>query len=221
MPCSNSTAAAAATVAPSFIAALRALPPIPRVVHVAWKPTAFPPSSLFSELTVRRLASTNPRWSVRLYNDSAIERYLRASLPAAAYAAVAPRPIVEKVDLWRLVVMHREGGVYADADRWALQPLDGALGPEARLVLPTFRDGGPSQDFMASAPGSPLFAHAIRLNVRAARRRLEIDLRARPDDVRAGGRPRRPRRARRAGRPRPPRRRRAARGDRGGRPARS
>ena len=163
--CSNSTAAAAATVAPSFIAALRALPPIPRVVHVAWKSDRLPPSSLFSELTVRRLASTNPRWSVRLYNDSAIERYLRASLPAAAYAAVAPRPIVEKVDLWRLVVMHREGGVYADADRWALQPLDGALGPEARLVLPTFRDGGPSQDFMASAPGSPLFAHAIRLNV--------------------------------------------------------
>ena len=32
-------------------------------------------------------------------------------------------------------------------------------------MLPTFRDGGPSQDFMASAPGSPLFAHAIRLNV--------------------------------------------------------
>ena len=33
-------------------------------------------------------------------------------------------------------------------------------------MLPTFRDGGPSQDFMASAPGS-LLAHAIRLNVAA------------------------------------------------------
>ena len=68
---------------------------------------------LYSWLCVRRLFALNPTWDVRAYNDSEIESYLRESLPLfdeAAYADVRERHIVEKTDLWRLVVLYKEGG---------------------------------------------------------------------------------------------------------------
>ena len=47
---------------------------------------------------------------------------------------------VAALDLFRLLVMHNEGGLYADIDRMVNVPLDTLLGPETRMVLPTRRD---------------------------------------------------------------------------------
>ena len=160
-------------VAEPFLRALSALPPIPRKVHVTWRNAPTPPGfGLYSHMCIRSLFSLNPTWHVRAYNDSEIDAYLREALPqfgATAYAEVRGRHIVEKIDLWRLVVLYAEGGIYMDADRWATVPLDEAIPPTARLLLPTEFDQSAAQDFMASAPRSPLFRHAIELNL--ARRR--------------------------------------------------
>ncbi|KAL1519396.1 hypothetical protein AB1Y20_022921 [Prymnesium parvum] len=165
-----SSPSAPLVVQPSFLQALSTLRAIPRVVHVAWKgaPTP-PPRGLFASLCMQRLLSLNPRWRVRLYNDTAIDHYLAATLSAEDASRVRRRHVVEKVDLWRLLVLFHEGGVYMDADRWNTVPLDSIVPPAARLLLPTFADGGPSQDLMGSAAGNPLFRHAISLNL--ARRR--------------------------------------------------
>ena len=138
----------------ALLATLRALPPIPRKLHVSWRSSELPPATIFTRVTILALIERNPGWSVTIYNDSQLDDYLRAALPAyspTAYARISRRPPTEKVDLWRLVVMHREGGVYTDYDRWALTPLSQAIPPGARLLLPTYRDDNLSQDFMASA----------------------------------------------------------------------
>ena len=57
-------------------------------------------------------------------------------------------------------------------DRSVTVPLDRAISPTARLLLPTYRDDLASQDLMASAPRNPLFRRAIELNL--ARRRAGI-----------------------------------------------
>ena len=171
----TSTSAALPTNTPpaALLATLRALPPIPRKIHVSWRSSEVPPATIFTRVTILALIERNPGWLVTIYNDSQLDEYLRAALPAyspTAYAMISRRPPTEKVDLWRLVVMHREGGVYTDYDRWALTPLSKAIPPGARLLLPTYRDANPSQDLLASAPGNPLFLRAIQLNI--ARRRL-------------------------------------------------
>ena len=171
----TSTSAALPTNTPpaALLATLRALPPIPRKIHVSWRSSEVPPVTIFTRVTILALIQRNPGWLVTIYNDSQLDEYLRAALPAyspTAYAMISRRPPTEKVDLWRLVVMHREGGVYTDYDRWALTPLSKAIPPGARLLLPTYRDANPSQDLLASAPGNPLFLRAIQLNI--ARRRL-------------------------------------------------
>jgi hypothetical protein len=161
----------------TFLRDLSTLPPIPRTVHVTWKgaPT-LPASGLHSALCVRSLFSLNRGWQIKVYNDSQVDAYLRAKLPLferRAYAHVRRRHIVEKTDLWRLVVLYLEGGVYMDADRWVTVPLDTAIDATARLVLPTARDASAAQDFMATAPRSQLFRHAITLNL--ARRARAFD----------------------------------------------
>lgn len=154
----------------SFLHSLSSLPEIPRVVHIAWKSApALPPPGVFTSLCVRRLISLNRGWKVRLYNDTEIETYLREALPAEDAILLAGRHIVEKVDLWRLLIIFRHGGVYMDADRWATRPLDEVISSSTRMLLPTFADAGPSQDFMASAPGNPVFRFAISLNLERRR----------------------------------------------------
>ena len=140
-----------------FLATLRALPPIPKRVHVSWRSSALPRPSLFSRVTILALIDRNPGWSVTVYNDSQLDAYLREALPKyspTAYDQLSTRSPTEKVDLWRLVVMYEKGGVYTDYDRWALTPLSEAVPARARLLLPTYRDDNPSQ---------VVWAHVTRL----------------------------------------------------------
>ena len=158
------------TVQPDFLQRLAALPSIPRIVHISWKNSSAPPQGVFGRLCgAVPLMSGSPGWRVRLYNDTDIANYLRAVLPARDARLVLQRHIVEQVDLWRLLVILHEGGVYMDADRWVTVPLDRVVPPRARMLLPTSYDRGPSQAFMASAPGNPVFEHAVHLNLQRRR----------------------------------------------------
>ena len=120
------------TVQPDFLQRLAALPSIPRIVHISWKNSSAPPQGVFGRLCgAVPLMSGSPGWRVRLYNDTDIANYLRAVLPARDARLVLQRHVVEQVDLWRLLVILHEGGVYMDADRWVTVPLDRVVPPRA------------------------------------------------------------------------------------------
>lgn len=160
--------------------ALRGLGAIPKLIHTSL-PRKIPvlnSSLALLHAGVGALARLNADWEVVVHDDDDVLSQLRRSLPAADFDLVKNTHPVERTDLWRLMVMYERGGVYLDVDRLANVRLADVLNPATRCALPVFtgfvagRGSRPfdfAQDLMISAPGNPIFAEAVRMNVRRRR----------------------------------------------------
>jgi mannosyltransferase OCH1-like enzyme len=80
----------------------------------------------------------------------------RSKLEPQLYALIADKHIVQKTDLWRLIKLYIEGGLYMDIDRFVNTPLDGLVDEDTKWVVPTCRDYDFSHDFMMTSPQSPV-----------------------------------------------------------------
>lgn len=60
-----------------------------------------------------------------------------------------------QADLWRLLVLHKFGGVYLDIDAHQIWPLSRVIGNEREELYVTTRRGELSNYFIASVPGNP------------------------------------------------------------------
>lgn len=65
-----------------------------------------------------------------------------------------------QADLWRMLVLHREGGVYMDIDGHAVWPLRAIIKGHQRLFVLT-RKGQLSNYFLAAQPNDPVIAQII------------------------------------------------------------
>lgn len=143
---------------------------IERVIHLTWKDpnvTELPLKLVQSGLAA--LKRLNPTYEFRMHSDEQVEAYLRDKLSVEDYECIADRHIVEKVDLWRLLKIYHEGGVYCDIDRLVNIPLDAFLKPHHKFALPFYLDSDFSQDVMISASGNPIHKRAIELNLERRR----------------------------------------------------
>ena len=66
-----------------------------------------------------------------------------------------------QADLWRLLVLHKFGGVYLDIDAHQIWPLSCVLGTERDELYVTTRRGELSNYFIVSRPGNPNIARLI------------------------------------------------------------
>jgi hypothetical protein len=169
---------------------LRRCGSIPSTVHVTFaRPQLLRASeSPLIEQGLHQFRQLNPHWTVREWDDDAIDAYLRRHLHAQQYRMVARAHPVEKADLWRLVILCHEGGLYMDIDRLVNTPMSALIGPQTKMLLPVFRGFVPgnhsarrgdmhaarrsstfcfSQDLMATAAGNPLHCAAADLNMAA------------------------------------------------------
>jgi hypothetical protein len=109
------------------------------------------------------LVDLNPDWQVTVYDDKEIDDYLKGALSRSDYKLVENIHIVAKTDIWRLIKLHSEGGLYVDIDRLCNISLSDLFDDKTMWVLPTYRDSDFSHDFMMTAPNNPAFAKAIEL----------------------------------------------------------
>jgi hypothetical protein len=162
-----------------FKAELEQLGPIPKKVHTSWarKFNVLEHQAELIENGLQRLVALNPEWDVVISDDADVDRDLQKWLNATEWGVLERAHIVEKTDLWRLLLMFHEGGIYTDLDRMFNRDLGKLIGPSTKMLLPfcglgevdgvglMVRDF--SQDFMCSAPNNPLFKAAAALNVEA------------------------------------------------------
>lgn len=143
---------------------------IPKKVHLSWKTkdVAKYDSPLIKN-GVCKLLELNPDWHVHIYDDQEVEEFLQQTLPQEDYALLVSRGIVEKLDVWRLLKMFLEGGVYVDIDRLCNTKLNDLATEGIKCVLPTCRSFDFSQDFMMSEPGNPIYKAALELNLQRRR----------------------------------------------------
>ncbi|MCP4007821.1 MAG: hypothetical protein GY725_26865 [bacterium] len=139
---------------------------IPQRVHVTWKRkdvlNSISPVVLNG---IGNIARLNPDWSLEISDDAEMEQYLEDHIFRQDFRNLAEKHIVEKVDLWRLLKIYHEGGVYTDIDRFCNVPMAKIIRPGIRCILPIHHDINFSHDFMISVPSNPIFMKAIELNL--------------------------------------------------------
>jgi len=137
---------------------------IPKQVHIAWndKTVLSNPSPLIQN-GLKNLVDMNPDWTITIHDDQDIDNYIKDWLSADDYTLLADKHIVEKSDIWRLIKMYNEGGMYVDIDRYCNVKLDSLFDENTKLVLPTCLDNDFSQDIMISAPQNPIYLKTIEL----------------------------------------------------------
>jgi mannosyltransferase OCH1-like enzyme len=143
---------------------------IPKIIHISWKnEDIFNGKSFMIKNGLLNLIKLNPDWEIKFANDEAIEQYLQEELPEFDYLLIKDKNIIEKNDLWRLIKVYKNGGLYIDLDRFYNIPLSEIVTEGIDCVLPTHLDHDFSQDLMLSAPGNPIFFDAINLNLQRRR----------------------------------------------------
>ena len=139
---------------------------IPRIIHVSWKVKNFWNSRnpLFLN-GIKNLKEQNPEYTVQVSDDDEVDEYIQSHLSRQDWLLIKDKHIVEKTDLWRLLKIYYEGGMYCDIDRFANIPLREIILGGDRCILPIHRWIDFSQDIMIAEKGMPHVKRAIELNL--------------------------------------------------------
>lgn len=139
---------------------------IPKIVHISWiNQEILKSEHPFAKNTVQKLIELSPQWDVQISNDEEIDEYLYSNIEKSDYDLLQNSHVVEKSDVWRLIKLYKEGGLYTDVDRLCNISIDSLITENAMCVLPTYLDSDFSQDFMCSAPENPIFLETYKLNI--------------------------------------------------------
>jgi mannosyltransferase OCH1-like enzyme len=113
---------------------------IPRIIHQTSGRKALPPlvQQEITDLQVR-----NPGWDYRFYSDESVIEYIGQYYPQHLdiFLRINPRYGAARADLFRYLLMFREGGVYLDIKSTFRQPLDEVLRTDDCYLLSHWNNG--------------------------------------------------------------------------------
>lgn len=168
---------------------------IPARIHQTWRSHQLPARLAQYHASWRQ---HHPDWEVTLYDDRECAEFVAAHYPQLLALYLAYPLAVQRADLFRCLVVHHRGGLYADIDMQCLRPLDRfrALGGavfsvEARLTAQRQGELGYRAGFQvancifAAQPGHWFLARLIEALVQQAARAVRCDA-----DVEEAGGPR-------------------------------
>jgi hypothetical protein len=146
------------------------LPEIPKKIHVTWRNKNILDLN-FSIIRhgIRNLRDLNLDYKFEISDNTDVNDYIKKNISAKDFDLIKHKKMVEKSDLWRLLKIYNEGGVYTDIDRFCNQSLCKIIKPEVKCVLPMYQNIDFSQDIMISSPGNPIHKRAIDLNLERRR----------------------------------------------------
>lgn len=143
---------------------------IPRIVHFSWiDDSILTTDHPFPKNTIQSMVELSPGWNFNFNSNEDIEEFLEKKLDKRDYDLIKGCHIVEKSDIWRLMKLYEEGGIYTDIDRLCNTSFNDVVPVDAMCVLPTCQDNDFSQDFMCSAPQNPIFLETFKLIIERRR----------------------------------------------------
>ena len=93
---------------------------IPHIIWQTYKNKELPPQAARLR---KSWIDKNPGWTVELYEDDHIDKYIKGNWDNDMYAFFKALPLgVMKADLWRYLILTTHGGVYTDVDSICLLP---------------------------------------------------------------------------------------------------
>lgn len=143
---------------------------IPKKIYVSWKnKNVIDKDFSIINKGIKNILVLNPEYEIIIYDDDDIEHYLKTNLGSHDYDLIKNKYIVEKIDLWRLLIIYNEGGIFTDIDRYVNIPFSEIFNDDISLVLATFVDTDFSQDIIISVAKNPILKTAIELNLKRRR----------------------------------------------------
>lgn len=115
-------------------------PAIPRIIHQTFMTKRLPVELQQNVDAIKRL---NPGWGHVLYDDADIRAFIRDQYgdPMLRYfERINPRYGVARADLFRYLLLYKQGGVYLDIKSTCTQPLDQLVRPEDQFLLSQWRN---------------------------------------------------------------------------------
>lgn len=139
---------------------------IQKKIHLCWKNKNVLDSNYsLIKKGAKNLELLNPDWDIEVNDDEDVNRYIRDNIGKSSWKLIKDKKITEKTDLWRLLKIYKEGGLYIDIDRYIDTPLSEIVNEKTSCVIPTFNDIDFSQDFILSCANNPMIESAISNNL--------------------------------------------------------
>ena len=136
---------------------------IPRVIHQMWKTSnlsSYPIDNSHSEW--RRLF---PDYDIRLWTDAQLDELMLSNAYLHLNSIYRSYPhSIQRSDLARLVILHRDGGIYADLDVFPVSRQVEALRlSNVSLLVPRSSTGSSLiNHFLVAEPSSPILGHILQ-----------------------------------------------------------
>ena len=140
---------------------------IPKTIHLSWvnKDILFTSHNPLAVNGIQNMKNINPEYTMVVSDDQDVDNYIQSYISEDDWLLLRDRHIVEKIDLWRLLKIYNEGGIYCDVDRLCNIPFDDFITEDDICILPTHYQIDFSQDIMISASGQDIHKLAIDLNL--------------------------------------------------------
>jgi hypothetical protein len=140
---------------------------IPKVIHISWinKEILFTSQNPLAINGVQNMKRLNPEYVIQISDDCDVKDYVQSCIPNDDWLLLKDKNIVEIIDLWRLLKMFHEGGIYTDIDRLCNIPFRDIIKEDDVCLLPTYFTADFSQDIMISQAGQKIHEKAIELNL--------------------------------------------------------
>jgi len=136
---------------------------IPRILHVSFKSRCLP-RDLIAHM--ERWKTVLPNYSIFFHDDDAVSRLIYENnwprFPNLHKLMKCVKPGAMTIDVWRVLILYKYGGVYTDIDNWPLDSLfERNIGPDHSAVFFSDAYARPSQWFMASQDHHPIMYLAM------------------------------------------------------------
>ena len=115
---------------------------IPRLLHQTCSSRAALPAIV--QTHIQDLTDRNPDWTHTVYEDGDVLDYIQRHFGSEVFNTVltiCPGYGVVLADVFRYLVMYREGGVYLDIKSTAFTPLQDAIQPSDTFLLSHWKNG--------------------------------------------------------------------------------
>src|SRR5690606_1057496 len=108
---------------------------IPKIIHQTYRTEKLPTE--IAEI-VGQLKTRNTDWEYRFYTDDDIYKYIQSNFDERtlqAYLKINPVYGAAKADLFRYLVLYKEGGVYLDIKSTCVYPLNEVIKPNEHFII--------------------------------------------------------------------------------------
>ena len=136
---------------------------IPRKIFTTWKEKDILGSQSPMILNgIGNVSRTSPTWTLEISDDLDMDYYIKSQLQNFDYNLIKNLKAAEKSDVWRLLKIYHEGGVYMDIDRFFNVDLDSVIDQKIKCFIPICNYTDFSQDILISEAGNPMYIEVLK-----------------------------------------------------------